>query len=132
MAGKKQEHCFSPPVNLVLYNMAKADTQYCVILVTTGTQQQAEEIARALVEEELAACCNIVPGIRSVYRWQNAVQEDEEQLLIIKSTTARFTEIERRVRTLHAYDVPEIIMLPVSEGSAPYLAWIDQSLSGHA
>jgi len=132
MTGKKQEHCFSPSVNLVLYNMAKADAQYCVILVTADTQTQAEKIARVLVEEQLAACCNIVPGIRSVYRWQNAVQVDEEQLLIIKTTTTRFTEIERRVRALHAYDVPEIIMLPVSEGSAPYLAWIDQSLSGHA
>lgn len=112
--------------------MANGNTEYCVILVTTGSQAQAESIARALVEEKLAACCNIVPGLRSVYRWQDAVQVDEEQLLIIKSAPTRFEEIERRVRDLHAYDVPEIIMLPVTRGSAPYLAWIDQSLSGRA
>ncbi|MDT8323540.1 MAG: divalent-cation tolerance protein CutA [Bacteroidota bacterium] len=103
-----------------------------MILVTTGSQEQAESIARALVEEKLAACCNIVQGMRSVYRWKNTVEVDEEQLLIIKSASARFADIERRVRDLHAYDVPEIIMLPVTKGSAPYLAWIDQSLSGHA
>jgi periplasmic divalent cation tolerance protein len=110
--------------------MANPDTQYCVILVTTGTLRQAEDIARALVEEKLAACCNILPAIRSVYRWQGATQEDEEQLLIIKSKTARFSQIEARVRELHAYDVPEVIMLPVTGGSAPYLAWIEQSLAG--
>jgi periplasmic divalent cation tolerance protein len=112
--------------------MANGNTEYCVILVTTGSQDEAERIARALVEEKLAACCNIVPGLRSVYRWQDAVQVDEEQLLIIKSAPAHFAAIERRVRDLHAYDVPEIIMLPVTQGFAPYLAWIDQSLSGHA
>ena len=110
--------------------MAIPDTQYCVILVTTGTRRQAEDIARALVEEGLAACCNILPGVRSVYRWKGVTQEDEEQLLIIKSKTARFSLIEARVRELHAYDVPEVIMLPLTGGSAPYLAWIEQSLTG--
>ncbi|MCB2205332.1 divalent-cation tolerance protein CutA [bacterium] len=112
--------------------MVEADEQYAVILVTTGSETQAERIARVLVEEKLAACCNIVPGIRSIYRWKDAVEEDDEQLLVIKTKRARFAEIEQRVRTMHEYDVPEIIMLPVTEGSAPYLAWIDQSLNGHA
>jgi len=109
--------------------MANPDITYCVILITAGTSENAGRIARTLVEERLAACCNILPGIRSVYRWKNSVEEDEELMLICKSQTALFSQLEHRVRELHTYDVPEVIMLPVTDGSAPYLAWIDESLA---
>lgn len=112
--------------------MANPDTTYCVILITAGTEENAGQIARLLVEERLAACCNILPGIRSIYRWNDSITEDEELLLVCKSQRALFPQLERRVRDLHTYDVPEIIMLPVSDGSAPYLAWIDESLTGNA
>ena len=108
--------------------MANPDATYCVILVTAGTRDNAGLIARTLVEERLAACCNILSNIRSVYRWNDHVEEDEEILLICKSQAALFPRIERRVRDLHTYDVPEVIMLPVTAGSAPYLTWIDESL----
>ena len=110
--------------------MANPDATYCVVLVTAGSHENAGLIARTLVEERLAACCNILPGIRSVYRWEGRVTEDEELLLICKSQSALFPRLERRVRDLHTYDVPEVVMLPLTEGSAPYLAWIDESLSG--
>lgn len=110
--------------------MVHADTTYCVVLVTAGSRENASLIARTLVEERLAACCNILPGMTSVYRWEESVQEDEELLLICKTRTAQFAQLERRVQDLHTYDVPEVIQLPVTAGSAPYLAWIDESLTG--
>jgi periplasmic divalent cation tolerance protein len=95
-----------------------------VVLVTTPTPERAAEIARALVEERLAACGNVVPGLRSIYRWEGRVQEDPEALLILKTTRARFEALRDRVLALHPYQVPEVIALPVEAGSAPYLAWI--------
>lgn len=110
--------------------MVHTDTTYCVVLVTAGSHENAALIARTLVEERLAACCNILPGMTSVYRWEGSVQEDEELLLICKTRTAQFLQLQRRVQDLHTYDVPEVIQLPVTAGSAPYLAWIDESLTG--
>lgn len=110
--------------------MVHPDTTYCVVLVTAGSRENAVLIARTLVEERLAACCNILPGLTSVYRWEESVQEDEELLLICKTQTAQFPQLQRRVQDLHTYDVPEVIQLPVTAGSAPYLAWIDESLTG--
>ena len=110
--------------------MANPDATYCAVLVTAGSHENAGLIARTLVEEHLAACCSILPGVRSVYRWEGRVTEDEELLLVCKTQTALFPQLERRVRDLHTYDVPEVIMLPLTAGSAPYLAWIDASLSG--
>ncbi len=95
-----------------------------VVLVTTPTPERAAEIARALVEERLAACGNVVPGVRSIYRWEGKVQEDAEALLVLKTTRGRFEALRERVLSLHPYDVPEVIALPVEAGSAPYLAWI--------
>ena len=112
--------------------MANPDTRYSVILVTAGSAEEAQRIAQALVKGQLAACCNILPAIRSIYRWQGSVQDDEEWLLIIKSTADRFSRVEARVRELHSYEVPEVLMLPVAAGSAPYLSWIDQSFAGSA
>lgn len=99
-------------------------TDALVVLVTAPTPERAAEIARALVEERLAACGNVVPGIRSIYRWEGKVQEDAEALLVLKTTRARFDALRDRVLALHPYEVPEVIALPVEAGSARYLAWI--------
>jgi periplasmic divalent cation tolerance protein len=99
-------------------------TDAIVVLVTTPTPERAAEIARAAVGERLAACGNVVPGLRSVYRWEGKVQDDAEALLVLKTTRARFEALRERVLALHPYDVPEVIALPVEAGSAPYLAWI--------
>jgi len=101
-----------------------APTDALVVLVTTPTPERAAEIARAVVEERLAACGNVVPGLRSIYRWEGKLQDEGEALLVLKTTRARFEALKERVRALHPYQVPEVIALPVEAGSAPYLAWI--------
>jgi periplasmic divalent cation tolerance protein len=99
-------------------------TDALVVLVTTPTPERAAEIARALVEERLAACGNVVPAIRSIYRWEGKVQDEQEALLVLKTTRARFDALRARVVALHPYQVPEVIALGVEAGHAPYLAWI--------
>jgi periplasmic divalent cation tolerance protein len=99
-------------------------TDALVVLVTAPTAERAAEIARALVAERLAACGNVVPGLRSIYRWEGKVQEDDEVLLVLKTTRARFEALRDRVLALHPYEVPEVIALAVEAGSARYLAWI--------
>jgi len=95
-----------------------------LVLVTAGSQAEAEAIAGALVAERLAACVNVVPGITSIYRWQGEVQRDQEWLLLVKSRRDVLEDLVRRVRELHSYDLPETIALPLVGGSAPYLAWL--------
>jgi periplasmic divalent cation tolerance protein len=99
-------------------------TDALVVLVTAPTPERAAEIARALVEERLAACGNVVPAIRSIYRWEGMVQDDQEALLVLKTTRDRFEALRERVVALHPYQVPEVLALEVEAGSAPYLAWI--------
>jgi periplasmic divalent cation tolerance protein len=99
-------------------------TDALVVLVTAPTAEKAAELARALVEERLAACGNVVPGLRSIYRWEGKVQDDAEALLLLKTTRGRFEALRERVLALHPYQVPEVIALAVDAGSAPYLAWI--------
>jgi periplasmic divalent cation tolerance protein len=101
-------------------------SEYIVILVTASTEQEAETIAEDLVASRLAACGNIVPGIRSIFQWKDEVQKEEETLLILKSRSELFGRIEKRVRELHSYEVPEIVALPILEGSQPYLAWLSE------
>jgi len=98
-----------------------------LILVTCANQEQAASIAHALVSERLAACVNIVGSIRSVYRWRDKVEDDNEILLLIKSRASLFSRVERRVRELHSYEVPEVMALPFQQGSPPYLAWLLES-----
>ncbi len=95
-----------------------------VVLVTAPTADQAAELARAVVEERLAACGNVVPAIRSIYRWEGAVQDDAEALLVLKTTRDRFEALRDRLLALHPYQVPEVLALPVEAGSAAYLAWL--------
>jgi periplasmic divalent cation tolerance protein len=99
-------------------------TGVIIILVTAGSEEEAEKIARALVAERLAACVNIVSPIRSIYRWEGKVQDDREWLLVVKTRQSHFAAVEARVKALHSYQVPEVIALPVVDGSEKYLGWI--------
>jgi periplasmic divalent cation tolerance protein len=104
----------------------KGDVQ--VVFVTLSGSDQARAMARILVDERLAACGSVVPGLTSVYRWEGKVEEDAEALLILKTTTEGLEPLLRRIPELHGYDVPEILALPVTEGHPPYLAWVRDSV----
>ncbi|HJY85103.1 MAG TPA: divalent-cation tolerance protein CutA [Candidatus Binatia bacterium] len=104
-------------------------TDAIVILVTAGSEAEAEKIARALVEEQLVACVNILSPIRSIYRWQGQVADDREWLLLIKTRAERFAAVESRVKALHSYQIPEVIALPVVAGAEGYLRWLQESVS---
>jgi len=99
-------------------------TEALVVMVTASSPEEAGRLAEVVVGERLAACVNIVPAIRSIYRWQDTVCDEEETLLVIKTTRGRFPELARRVQELHSYDVPEVVALPIEEGSTPYLDWL--------
>jgi periplasmic divalent cation tolerance protein len=104
-----------------------------VVLTTAGSHEEAQKIARELVERRLAACVNIIPQIESVYRWQDKVERAPEWLLIIKTQAGAFEKLRDTIRELHSYDVPECIMLEVADGSAEYLNWVlENSQSGGA
>jgi periplasmic divalent cation tolerance protein len=99
-------------------------TDFIVIFVTAGSAAEAETIAKALVEEQLAACVNILSPIRSIYRWEGKLADDQEWLLFIKTRAERFSAIEARVKTLHSYQAPEVIALPILRGSDAYMRWL--------
>lgn len=99
-------------------------TDVRVVLVTCPHADAAAELARALVEEGLAACGNILPGLRSIYRWEGRVVDEPEVLLLLKTTAGRFEALRERVVALHPYQVPEVLSLAVEAGHAPYLAWV--------
>ena len=99
-----------------------------LILSTCPDAETATALSRSLVEKKLAACVNIVPGIRSIYRWQGAVNNDQEVMLVIKSLSSCYEELESWILENHPYDVPEVIALPVDRVSASYLAWIESSV----
>ena len=104
-----------------------AAEEFVVVLVTAASAEGATQIGRALVEERLAACANVVGPITSVYRWQGAVEEASEHLMLVKARAADVDSVATRVRALHAYEVPEIIALPIRGGSPAYLAWLAES-----
>jgi periplasmic divalent cation tolerance protein len=99
-----------------------------VVLVTGPDRAMMEELARTLVEERLAACVNVLDRLRSIYRWEGAVEEADEVLAILKTTRGRLGRLERRVSELHPYEVPEVLALPLAGGSEAYLAWIVESV----
>ncbi len=108
--------------------MSQTAAGYRVVLCTAGSESQAREIARALVERRLAACVNIVPAVTSVYRWQGKVVEQGESLLIIKSSASRLEDLRAAIRELHTYETPEVIAWALSDGDPDYLAWLGDSL----
>ena len=95
-----------------------------VVLVTVPDTESALSLARRVVEDRLAACGNVIPGVRSVYRWAGEVREDAEALVLFKTTEGALPELEKRVVELHSYDVPEFLALPVIHGHAPYIRWV--------
>jgi periplasmic divalent cation tolerance protein len=101
-----------------------AATGPVLVLSTVGKREDAEKIADALVGERLAACVNVVPGLLSVYRWKGAVEREDELLLLIKTRAERVEEMGARLRALHPYELPEMIVLPIAGGHGPYLDWI--------
>jgi periplasmic divalent cation tolerance protein len=100
------------------------DVNALVVLSTFPDADKAAQIARVLIDEHLAACVNLVPAVRSIYRWQGAIQDDAEALAVIKTTTERYPALASRLAELHPYDVPEILALPLADGHAKYLAWL--------
>jgi periplasmic divalent cation tolerance protein len=105
-------------------------SEFIVVFVTVGSSKEGQRLAHALVEERLAACVNVIPHVQSVYRWEGKIEESEEELLVIKSRRELFSALEKRVRELHSYSVPEIVALPLVDGSAAYLKWLDEQVSG--
>lgn len=105
-------------------------TNAVIVLCTCGDRDEAARIAQALVDAHLAACVNILPGITSVYRWQGKVEEANEVLLFAKTTLERFPGLRDRITKLHSYGTPEIIAVPIAEGSEKYLRWLGEQVSG--
>ncbi len=103
-------------------------TDKIVVLSTASSAAEAEVIARRLVEERLAACVNVVTGVRSFYRWKGKIEDSPEWLLVIRSSRGRFEELRAALEKLHSYDVPEVIALPVVEGTKNYLHWMEGEL----
>ena len=95
-----------------------------MVLVTAPDARVGAELARAVVGERLAACVNVVPGVRSIYRWQGELQEEGEVLLVAKTTSERLEALTARIVALHPYEVPEVLALPEAGGSAAYRAWV--------
>ena len=113
----------TPPLET---NLVAAGGEAILVLITTGSLEEAQKIARQIVEERLAACVNIVPQVRSLFFWEGRLSDENEVLLLVKSRRPLFPELASRVTALHSYTVPEIMAVPIWEGSAPYLRWIDE------
>ncbi|HME10643.1 MAG TPA: divalent-cation tolerance protein CutA [Bryobacteraceae bacterium] len=103
-------------------------TDKIVVLSTCASQLEADSIARELVERRLAACVTIVRQIRSIYRWKDSIEDSEEFLLIIKSNREKFRRLKSELQRMHSYEVPEVVALPVVDGSDAYLSWLDREL----
>jgi periplasmic divalent cation tolerance protein len=106
--------------------MKKSAGQVLVILVTTANQEEAVRIGKEMVNAKLAACANIIPGIQSIYRWDGKVVQEQEVLLILKSIKRRYRALEKAIKTMHSYEIPEIIALPVKEGLDRYIGWVSR------
>ena len=103
-------------------------TDKIVVLSTCDSQEQAARLARHLVEHRLAACVNILPSVRSIYRWHEKVEDSAEWMLVIKSRRDLFLALRAEIEKMHSYEVPEIIALPVVDGSQAYLGWLENQL----
>jgi len=99
-----------------------------LVLSSCSNREEAQRLARALVEEHLAACVSILPGAESVYRWQGAIETSAETLLLIKTNAASLGALEARLHALHSYETPEFLVLPLEAGSKGYLQWLEESL----
>ena len=104
-------------------------TDKIVVLSTCQTAAEADRIARGLVEKRLAVCVNVLPGMHSLYHWKGAIENSQEILLVIKSSRALFDDLRAEIERIHSYEVPEIVALPIVDGSEGYLAWMDRELA---
>jgi periplasmic divalent cation tolerance protein len=116
-------HC-TTLINIIVVNVLNSMNEI-LVLSTTDTAEMAQKIASALVEANEAACVNIVPGIRSIYRWDGKVCDEGEYLLLIKSSVQKFEAIRSRIRLLHTYQLPEVIAIPITAGDPAYLEWLN-------
>ena len=105
-----------------------SSNNYGIVLVTVETKEAGKAIAESLVQAKLAACVNILP-VESIYLWQGEINQDQEYQLIIKTDLSRFDELSHKIKTLHTYEVPEIIALPIVAGSKSYLDWLGTCLN---
>lgn len=103
-------------------------TDFVLLSTTAGTAEEAEKIASALVEQRLAACVQIIPKIRSIYRWQDKIEHSDEWLCLIKTRRALLGQVEAEIIEQHSYDCPEIVAIPIESGSKAYLWWLDSEL----
>jgi periplasmic divalent cation tolerance protein len=103
-----------------------------VVFSTAASREQGLDIGRRLVEEQLAACVNVVPSVRSIFVWQGKLEEADEALLVVKTRRDRLPALEARLRALHSYDVPEVLALPVLVGSEPYVGWVREAMAAVA
>jgi periplasmic divalent cation tolerance protein len=107
-------------------------TNKIVVFSTCGSAEEAERLARQLVEARLAACVNVIMQVRSFYRWKGKVEDAGEWLLVIKTSRERFDKVRLLLESAHSYELPEVLALPIVEGSETYLAWLDRELTPDA
>jgi periplasmic divalent cation tolerance protein len=100
-----------------------------IVYITSGSEEEAAEIAKALIVERYAACVNIVRNVRSIYHWEGKIEDDSEVLMIVKTTAPLFDALEEKVRKMHSYSTAEIIAFPITQGSEKYLAWVRESVT---
>ncbi len=106
-------------------------TDKVVAYTTCADPEEAEKIARHLIEERLAACVSVVPAVKSYYRWKGSIESDDEILLMIKTSRDLVDALRQQLEKLHSYDLPELIVTPIVDGSPNYLAWLEKELTGH-
>lgn len=105
------------------------DFKHCVVLCTCPDEASAQMMAKSLAEEQLAACTNIIPNIHSFFYWEQSLDTAHECLLVIKTTMARYLDLEAKINAMHPYECPEIIALPIIQGAAGYLRWMEEAVN---
>jgi periplasmic divalent cation tolerance protein len=108
--------------------VSSSDPQVVLVLTTIAAEADGAALGRALVDERLAACVNVLPAMTSIYRWKGQVEQDREQQVIIKTTRDRLAALEARVRDLHIYELPEFLVVSAGGGAEAYLAWVEESV----
>lgn len=111
--------------------MANSPSQGCIALTTTSTVEEAEQLARTVVEERLAACATILPGAKSIYLWQGEIESATEVCILLKTVPERLSDLENRILALHSYQTPEFLAVNVDSANASYLEWLSSSLQDH-
>jgi len=110
--------------------MAEPETSARIALTSTADAQEAEYIARTLVEERLAACATIIPAVRSIYRWKDAIEDAAETLILLKTASSQLEALEARLIALHSYETPEFLVLAIDYANPRYLSWLEVALRG--